>query len=156
MAEDGSETDAESLPEGRSKSRARKGGKSRARKVRLLSLDDLDGRTHAAQFVHDTREAIIRDIAGDEAQLSTLERVAVDNAALTAAMIRDAGVKWLQGAEVDPAAVATLANTFNRTAAALGWQRRVKDVTPDLRDYLASNRTGDSPSSAAGHSEGGR
>lgn len=148
MTEDGHEVSAGSATERRSK--------SRARKVRLLSLDDLDGRTHAAQFVRDTREAIIRDIAGDEAQLSTLERVAVDNVALTAAMIRDAGVKWLQGEAIDPAAVATLINMYNRTATALGWQRRARDVTPDLGTYLASKRASDSQDSAAGHSEGGR
>ena len=76
--------------------------KSRGRKVRLLSLDDLDGRTLAAQFVKDTREEIISDLVADESQLSTLERLAVENVALTAAMIRDAGVKWLQGDEIDP------------------------------------------------------
>lgn len=107
-------------------------------KARLLSLNDLDGRTAAAQFVRDTCASIISDIAGEESELSTLERTAVENVALTAAMIRDAGVRWLKGEPMDPATIATLTNTFNRTAAMLGWQRRAKDVTPTLGEYLAA------------------
>ena len=127
MSEGGDEIEAESMPAKR---------RSRAKKVRLLTLDDLDDRTRAAQVVREMRGEIIADLGG-ETNLSTLERSAVDHAALTAAMIRDVGVRWLKGEELDPAAVATLANAFNRTAAILGWQRRAKDIiTPNLKDYV--------------------
>ena len=110
-------------------------------KVRLLTLDDLDGRTNAAKYVRETRDEVIGDLGG-EGHLSTLERIAVDNVVLTAAMLRDAGVRWLIGQTVDPNVVATLQNTFNRSAMALGWQRRARDVTPSLKDYLADNYAG--------------
>ena len=75
----------------------------------------------------------------DEERLSVLERAATDHVALTAGMIRDVSVRWLQGQETDPANVATLVNAFNRTAAILGWQRRAKDISaPALRDYVAT------------------
>lgn len=108
---------------------AKRGGK-----VRLLTLEDLDGRTKAAQYVRETRSEVVADLGGEDG-LSTLERVAVDNVVLTAAMLRDAGVRWLQGEQIDANAVATLQNTFNRSASSLGWQRRARDVTPDLRTY---------------------
>lgn len=108
----------------------------RGGKVRLLTLDDLDGRTRAAQQVRDTRAEVIADLGGED-HLSTLEHAAVNNAALTVAMVHDAGVRWLQGESIDPGSVATLVNAFNRTAAILGWQRRQKDVTPSLAEYAA-------------------
>lgn len=113
------------------------GGRKDAGKVRLLTLDDLDGRSRAAQFVRDTRQDVVADMGGVE-QLSTLERIAVDNAVLTAAILKDAGIRWLKGEPIDPGTISSLENTFNRTAAALGWKRRARDVTPDIRTYAAS------------------
>lgn len=103
-------------------------------KVRLLTLEDLDGRTRAAQQVRETRAAVMDDLGGED-RLSTLERLAADNVALVAAMIADTGARWLQGEQLDPSAIATLQNTFNRTAQILGWQRRARDITPDLKTY---------------------
>lgn len=106
-------------------------------KVRLLTLDDLDGRTRAAQQVRDTRQAIFNDCGGEDG-LSTLERIAVDNCALLDALTKDAAARWLGGEELDVAVLGTLTNSFNRTAAVLGWKRRPKDVTPSLSAYIAS------------------
>lgn len=108
-------------------------------KVRLLTLDDLDGRTRAAQQVRDTRQAIFNDCGGEDG-LSTLERIAVDNCALLDALTKDAAARWLSGQEIDVAAIGTLMNSYNRTAAVLGWKRRPRDVTPDLRTYIATKR----------------
>jgi hypothetical protein len=63
---------------------------------------------------------------GGEDRLSTLERIMVENAAMSAAVLRDAHVRWMQGKPVPVSELATLENTFNRTAAALGL--RAKDV----------------------------
>jgi hypothetical protein len=107
----------------------------RGGKVRLLTLDDLDGRTRAAQRVRDTSREVMSDLGGSE-QLSTLERAAVDHVSLLDTMVKDAGARWLKGDTVDPSSIATLVNAFNRTAGVLGWQRRQKDVTT-LGSYLA-------------------
>jgi hypothetical protein len=110
----------------------------KAGKVRLLSLDDLDGRTRAGQHVKEMCREVLADLGGEE-RLSTLERTAVDHVALFDAMAKDVGTRWLQGEAVDPTAVSTLVNALNRSAAILGWRRRSKDVTPDLGTYLARN-----------------
>jgi hypothetical protein len=103
-------------------------------RVRLLTLDDLDGRTKAYQHVRDTRAAIASDLGGD-GRLSTLERCAADHAALLSAVAADAAARWLRGEPVDILATLIPAvNSFNRTSAALGWQRRQNDVT--LAGYL--------------------
>ena len=117
-------------------SRAAKGSDTRpGRKVQLLTLADLDGRTRAAAIVRETQAAICSDLGG-EARLSTLQRMAVANVALTAAMLTDLHARYLRGEAVEASVVATLSNTLNRTAAALGWQRQARDVTPSLQSYL--------------------
>ena len=73
------------------------------------------------------------DLGGEE-RLSTLERIMVENAAMSAAVLRDAHVRWMSGEVMSE--LATLENTFNRTAQALGLSRRSKDVL-DLNSYLA-------------------
>ena len=92
---------------------------SKAKKVRLLTFDALDGRTAAYQYATETRDAITADLGGRD-RLSTLERIMVENAAMDSAVLRDAHVRWLQGQPVSATEIATLENCFNRTAAALG------------------------------------
>ena len=75
------------------------------------------------------------DLGGEE-RLSTLERIMVENAAMSEAVLRDAHVRWMSGEVIPVSELATLENTFNRTAQALGLSRRSKDVL-DLNSYLA-------------------
>ncbi len=105
-------------------------------KVRLVSIEDLDRRTRVAHLCRQTRADVAADLGGED-QLSTLERQAVSHVALLDAMITDLGVRWLKGERVDPGALATLQNVFNRTATVLGWERRKKDVTPTVEAYLS-------------------
>ena len=105
------------------------------RKLRLLTLDDLDKRTRAAQFAMDTRDRVCADLGGVD-NLTTLEAILCDNVAVNAAMLTDMKVRWLRGDDVDVSVVATLQNCFNRTAAALGIGRRAKELTPSLANYL--------------------
>jgi hypothetical protein len=105
-------------------------------RTRLLSLDDLDRRTRAFQVAADAKHAIISDLGGED-QLSTLELIQAENAAIDAAILRDLQVRWLHGEGVEAAVLATLENTFNRTAAALGTKRRTRELTPNLDQYTA-------------------
>jgi hypothetical protein len=54
-------------------------------------------------------------------------------------------VRWLKGEPVAVTEMATIENTFNRTAAAVGTKRRAKDVTPSLAAYVEAkaNKVGD-------------
>ncbi|MCT8974962.1 hypothetical protein MUB46_24170, partial [Microbaculum sp. A6E488] len=67
-----------------------------------------------------------------------LERRAAEHVSILDAMIADLGVRWLKGYPADPAALTSLVNTFNRSATVLGWQRRARDITPSLDDYMAN------------------
>src|SRR5262245_61647634 len=89
-------------------------------KVRLLTLADLDRRTRAFQHINNTRAEVLADLGGED-QLSTFERIAADNVAILDAMLKDVSARWLHGEAVDVTTVVALQNTFNRTAAALGW-----------------------------------
>jgi hypothetical protein len=104
-------------------------------KVRLLTLDDLDGRTRAAQFVRETRERLIEDLGGQD-HLSTVKAILVTRYSIAEAMLNDMSARWLRGDDVDLNGFATLVNTANRTAAMIGIERKQRDVTPDLSTYL--------------------
>jgi hypothetical protein len=56
----------------------------------------------------------------------------------------------LLGEPVDPALYATLSNAERRLLETVGLKRRSRDVTPDLREYLASRhaKPAASPSNA--------
>ncbi len=113
------------------KERARKATGPEVGRVRLHDLDDLDRRTRSYQRVQQTRDAVLSDLGG-EAGLSTLERIAVDSTAMMAAMLTDIGARWLGGEKVEVQEFATLQNVFNRTAASVGWNRRSRNITPNL------------------------
>ncbi len=104
-------------------------------KARLISLDQLDRRTKAAQLALETKESIVADLGGEDG-LSTLERLACEQASLAAAVVADSYARWLQGEQIALAELATVQNSFLRVASTLGFQRRAKDVTPDLGAYL--------------------
>ena len=103
-------------------------------KARLLTLDALDQRTIAAKQVKDTISTIESDLGGD---LSTAERQIVQRAAITGAVLEDMAAKWLTGGEFDAALWATLSNVERRLYETIGLQRRTRDITPSVSEYLA-------------------
>ena len=111
----------------------------RSRRPRLLSLNDLDGRTNAAKSARALIADLESDLGGSD-QLSAAERELVRRSALAGAMLQDMEVKWLSGLGIEVAAYTTLANSQSRMLNMLGLRRRAKDVTPpDLKTYLARN-----------------
>lgn len=110
-------------------------------KVRLLSLNDLDGRTRSAQLVSKTIDALVADLGGGDA-LSAAEHLIVRRAAIAGAMSEDLAARWLTGDPVDPAIFATLANVERRQLETVGIKRRSRDVTPSLQSYLESRKAG--------------
>lgn len=107
-------------------------------KTRLLTLDDLDRRTRAAQMVSQSIDAFEGDLGGD---LSTAEKAIVRRAAIAGAMCESLAAAWLTGdSSVDPASFATLANLERRQLETVGIKRRARDVTPSLNEYLQSRK----------------
>jgi hypothetical protein len=108
-----------------------------AKKVRLLSLANLDGRTSAAKRVR----ALIADIAADLGgadHMTAAEHEIARRAAIAGAVLSDLEAQWLSGRPIDLGAYSTLANTQSRLLKMLGLQRRSTDITPSLSTYLAA------------------
>jgi hypothetical protein len=108
------------------------------RKVRLLTLGDLDGRTNAAKAARGLIGALQDDLGGAD-RMNAGEREIVQRAALASAMLQDMEAQWLTGRGLDVAAYTTLSNTQSRLLKLLGLQRRPRDVTPDLAEYVATH-----------------
>jgi hypothetical protein len=109
-----------------------------AGKVRLLSLSDLDRRTAVYREVSELVDRIESELGGRD-RLSSARRQVIEAGALATAMRRDLGVRWLAGEPVDPAVYATLCNTERRQyEAAEAYAFAPRDVTPSVRDYVAS------------------
>ena len=113
----------------------------RALKARLLDLRDLDQRTNAAKLAQSVKSAILADLGGEE-NLSTLEGLACEHAALASAVVADSYARWLKGEQIALAELATVQNAFLRIAGSLGFSRRAKDVTRNLDSYLDEKADG--------------
>jgi hypothetical protein len=61
----------------------------------------------------------------------------VQRAAITGPVLEDMAAKWLTGGEFDGALWATLSNVERRLYETIGLQRRTRDVTPTVSEYLA-------------------
>jgi hypothetical protein len=127
MQPDVAETNAGNMPDA-----AKSGGK-----VRLLSLEDVDGRTVAYRRCADLISHIERDLGGSR-QLSTAEKQLVRHAALTATMLEHLGSQWLGGQPIDPTAFSTLVNAARRGFEAIGLKRVPREVVPTVDRYVAS------------------
>jgi hypothetical protein len=101
--------------------------RTRAGKVRLLTLDDLDGRTAAAQNAQSLVEALINSLGGHD-QLSTQELELAKRAALTGAIIADFEARWVSGQQISLSEYFAGVNVQRRVLATLGLQRRSKEV----------------------------
>jgi hypothetical protein len=108
---------------------------SRRNRHRLRSLADLDARTSAAKAAFQLRDAITADLGGSDA-ITTAQAALIENAALMGAALADMAARYLAGEGADLALYCTIANAQRRLLTDLGLERRARDVTPDLREYL--------------------
>jgi hypothetical protein len=97
-------------------------------KTRLRSLDDLDGRTSAAQHARQLVLNLENDLGGHNA-LSVGVRELVKRVALCGALLEDCEVRWLQGEKIDTGDYATLCNAQRRLLVTVGIDRIPRDVT---------------------------
>jgi hypothetical protein len=105
--------------------------------ARLLTRQNLDGRTKARkQF-----DAIARGIASDlggESQLSTVQKHLVEAFAGAAIHVHDKNARLLLGEEVDIVEHCQAISTLVRVAQRIGLRRTARDITPSLQDYLTN------------------
>lgn len=113
--------------------RPRKGGE----KTRLRTLADVDRRTLAGKAAFRLRDDLAADLGGWD-RLSAMQRELVENTAVLGAMLKDYAAAYLTGEPVDLAEFMALTNAQRRLMADLGLERRAANITPNVREYVAS------------------
>lgn len=104
-------------------------------KLRLATLDSLDGRTKAARLARALVDNIEADLGGADC-LSAGERQLAQRAGVLAAMLESQEAAWLAGDKFNLTDYLASINAQRRVLESLGLQRRTKDVTPTLGEYL--------------------
>lgn len=105
-------------------------------KAKLLTLQQLDGRTVAAKR---TRQ-IITDLesdAGGADHLSTAERQIIVRAAILAAYLESQETAWLKGEEIELGEYLAASNGLRRLLVTLGLKRTPRDITPTIEEWAA-------------------
>jgi hypothetical protein len=119
--------------------RAEGGGRRNShRKVKLISRDELDGRTSAAKHFDAVVLGIVADLGGED-RLSTMQKWLIESFAGVALIVADANARLLLGEEVDVLQHSTAISTMVRTAQRLGLQRSTKPVK-DMETFLAERK----------------
>lgn len=104
-------------------------------KLRLLTIDDLDGRTRARQRADELRERLLAERGGAD-RLDILRTTHASTWALLSSMIEDQMARFLLGEPVQPSEIATLINVRRREGEVLG-EPEPRNVTPSIVEYAA-------------------
>lgn len=97
-------------------------------------LAGIDGRSHMARRFREIVTGIESDLGGD---LSEAQGQLVARAATLAIWCEGRETELASGGEFDASAYATISNALRRLLSDLGLERRARDVTPTLDQYLA-------------------
>jgi hypothetical protein len=108
-------------------------------KLRLLTLDDLDGRTKARQRAEELRERLIAERGGID-RLDVMRRAHTNTWSMLTVMIESEMARYALGEPIEPANVATLINARRREGEVIG-APEPRDVTPSLEQYAAMRQT---------------
>jgi len=104
--------------------------------VRLMTLDDLDQRSTACRYALGLKAGFISDLGGAD-NTTVAQRELAQRASILGAVLEDMETKWLSGEAVEFGQYSALVNCQRRVLADIGLERRQKDVTPALGQYLA-------------------
>jgi hypothetical protein len=106
------------------------------RKAKLLTFDEIDGRTLAAKRARSIVLAIQSDVGMD---LSEAERQLAQRAAVLGAWLEDSETRWIAGQPFDASLYTTVVNCQRRVLETLGIKRVPRDVT-SFGDLLRADR----------------
>lgn len=104
-------------------------------KVRLHTLADIDKRTAAYARFKELVAGYTSDLGGDEA-LTTAHRAIIQRAVSLQIWCEDCEAGYATTGELDISSFTTATNALRRLLADIGLERRQRDVTPDLSDYI--------------------
>lgn len=110
--------------------------RSRVSNGSTLFLDGVDGRSQLARRYRDLVGEFTSDLGGSD-RLSEGERQLIRRAACLAIQCERAETSMAGGDDLDLQNYVTASNALRRIVATLGLQRRARDVTPSLSEYLA-------------------
>jgi len=101
-----------------------------------IVLAGVDGRSMMARRFREITAGIECDLGGD---LTEAQKHLIARAATLACWCEERETELAKGEEFDANQYATIANALRRLLSDLGLERRARDVTPDLRDYINGN-----------------
>jgi hypothetical protein len=104
--------------------------------ARLLTLDDLDRRSTACRYALALKDGFVSDLGGFD-NTTVAQRELAQRASILGAMLEDTEVKWLRGDPIQLGEYCTLVYAQRRVLSDIGLERRQRDVTPALSQYLA-------------------
>ena len=102
-------------------------------------LEGVDGRSVIARRFRDLVAAIVEDLGGVDA-ITEGELQLVRRAASLCVQCELLEAEAARGAALEIDSYVKLVNALNRTLGSIGLKRRPRDVTPDLRDYVETQR----------------
>jgi len=111
----------------------------------MFLVDDVDGRSKFSRRVSDLLAAHVSDLGGED-NISEAERSLVRRAVMLTVQLEMMEHRWASASEGEASpkqlmAYQTTTNSLRRTLETLGLQRRAKDVTPTLSEYLRARQT---------------
>jgi hypothetical protein len=99
-----------------------------------LLLAGVDGRCNMARRFREITAEVENDLGGD---LTEAQRHLVARAATLAIWCEERETELAQGQDFDALQYATVSNAMRRLLSDLGLERKARDVTPSLTDYIA-------------------
>ena len=100
-------------------------------------MPDTDGRLRIARRFRDIAGAILVDQGGAEL-CSESRRQLIRRFSAACVLAEDLEGRLARGEEIDVERHALLCSTLTRLAQRIGLDRRAKNITPSLREYLAT------------------
>lgn len=99
-----------------------------------VALAGVDGRSLMARRFREIVTSIESDLGGD---LTEAQRHLIARSATLAIWCEERETELARGEEFDASQYATISNALRRLLSDLGLERRARDVTPTLDQYLA-------------------
>jgi hypothetical protein len=112
-----------------------------------LSLDALDRRTRPFKRYETIRGAVLADMGGEE-NVSEVQKQLVSKFATIAMQLEIMEAAAIDGDTIDVDLFGRAAGHLRRIAEALGLERRQRDVTPTVAEYVASIAVEEEPGAA--------
>ena len=100
---------------------------------KLVTLEDLDRRSRAAQHAFEFRDKLLVERGG---AVSLLRHQMINTVAVLNAMIEDGLTRWVAGQDIDHVALLSLINARRREAEMIGLDPEPRDITPSIDEYL--------------------